>query len=245
MLRSIDMNEIKTIGQSQQTKEKQYSRCLEVRDRYGFVKLGLMSNQTWIDDPKRLLFVLSRYKFVAKMFDRYPKVLEIGCADAFGTRVVANAVQELTAIDFDPLFVDNAKAHMTDSRPFTCLEHDILKGPAPGGLYNGVYALDVLEHIAAENEKKFLSNIISSMCPDGALVIGTPSLQSQQYASPPSRQGHVNCKDYDSLHDLMSGFFHNVFIFSMNDEVVHTGYAAMTHYFLALCCYPRQSPVFS
>jgi hypothetical protein len=25
-------------------------------------------------------------------------------------------------------------------------------------------------------------------------------------------------------------------MFSMNDEVVHTGYAAMSHYNLALCC---------
>lgn len=239
------MTEIKTIEPTQQTKEKQYSRCLEVRDRYGFVKLGLMSNQTWIDDPKRLLFVLSRYKFVAKMFDRYQKVLEIGCADAFGTRVVAHAVQELTAIDFDPLFVDNANAHMTSSCPFTCLEHDILNAPAPGGLYQGVYALDVLEHIAADNEKEFMHNVISSMRPDGALVIGSPSLQSQQYASPPSREGHVNCKDYKSLHDLLSEFFHNVFVFSMNDEVVHTGYAAMAHYFMALCCNPRQSASFS
>ena len=34
----------------------------------------------------------------------------------------------------------------------------------------------------------------------------------------------------------MQQFFHNVFIFSMNDEVVHTGYAPMAHYLLALGC---------
>lgn len=30
--------------------------------------------------------------------------------------------------------------------------------------------------------------------------------------------------------------FHNVFMFSMNDEVVHTGYGKMSHYNIALCC---------
>jgi hypothetical protein len=34
----------------------------------------------------------------------------------------------------------------------------------------------------------------------------------------------------------MQQFFHNVFVFSMNDEVVHTGYSPMAHYLLALGC---------
>jgi hypothetical protein len=34
---------------------------------------------------------------------------------------------------------------------------------------------------------------------------------------------------------LLELYFHNVFIFSMNDEVVHTGYYKMAHYLLALC----------
>ncbi len=33
----------------------------------------------------------------------------------------------------------------------------------------------------------------------------------------------------------MSEYFHNVFMFSMNDEVVHTGYHRMAHYVIALC----------
>lgn len=226
---------------AQQTKEKQYSRCLDAKDRFGFVKLGLMSNQTWIDDPKRLAFVLSRYKFVAKMFDRYRNVLEVGCADAFGSRIVAHAVKKLTAIDFDPLFIENAKANMIDNHPFACVEHDILEGPAPGGLYDGVYSLDVLEHIAEEHENLFLANIVESMHAEGVCIVGTPSLQSQRYASPPSREGHVNCKDYDALHRLLTSFFKNVFIFSMNDEVVHTGFAPMAHYLLALCCLPKKN----
>jgi hypothetical protein len=32
----------------------------------------------------------------------------------------------------------------------------------------------------------------------------------------------------------MEGFFHNIFIFSMNAEVVHTGLAPMAHYFITL-----------
>ena len=38
------------------------------------------------------------------------------------------------------------------------------------------------------------------------------------------------------LKSLLSKYFHNVFIFSMNDEVVHTGFYPMAHYLFALCC---------
>ena len=38
----------------------------------------------------------------------------------------------------------------------------------------------------------------------------------------------------------MQRHFHNVFLFSMNDEVVHTGFSPMAHYLLALCCTKRR-----
>lgn len=33
--------------------------------------------------------------------------------------------------------------------------------------------------------------------------------------------------------NTMQRYFHNVFMFSMNDEVVHTGFHPMAHYLLA------------
>jgi len=41
------------------------------------------------------------------------------------------------------------------------------------------------------------------------------------------------------LKKTMEKHFANVFMFSMNDEVVHTGYHKMAHYLLALCCTKR------
>lgn len=217
------------------TKESQYYRLIELLDKQGLAQFGLMSNYVWHEDPKRLLFVLSRYKFVAKMMSGRYNVLEIGCADAFFTRVVRQEVQALTAIDFDPLFVEDAKKHMDSRWSFECQIHDILKGPIKGN-FDGAYSLDVIEHISRENETRFIENIVSSLTPDGVLVIGTPSLQSQTYASEGSKEGHINCKDHKGLKELMSRFFHNVFIFSMNDEMVHTGFYPMAHYLFALCC---------
>ena len=65
---------------------------------------------------------------------------------------------------------------------------------------------------------------------------GTAASFSNSIASPRSKAGHVNCKSSPVLKALMQKFFHRVFMFSMNDEVVHTGYHKMAHYLFALCC---------
>ena len=216
------------------TREPQYQVCLEIQTTDGLTPLGLMTNQAWRDDPRHLLFVLARYKFVAKMLTGKSGVLEVGCGDAFGSRLVLQEVKDLTAVDFDPVFIDDVQARMDPRWPFTAKVHDMLSGPLPGR-FEAAYAMDVLEHIPEEREQVFISNLVASLLPTGVLIIGTPSRQSQQYASPPSKAGHVNCKDGEQLRELLSRFFHNVFLFSVNDEMVHTGYTPMAHYLLAVC----------
>ena len=215
--------------------EKQYRDPIRMIRERGNERLGLMTSWAYLDDPKRLAFTFARYKFVAKMLSGSEHVLEVGCGDAFATRIVAQEVKRVTAVDFDKSFVDDALARMQDPWRFEVRQHDMLERPVAGE-FDGIYSLDVLEHIAVEHEDRFLSNMIAPLAEYGVAIVGMPSLQSQQYASPQSKAGHVNCKDQGELKKVMQRYFRNVFAFSMNDEVVHTGYSAMSHYNLALCC---------
>jgi 2-polyprenyl-3-methyl-5-hydroxy-6-metoxy-1,4-benzoquinol methylase len=217
------------------TQERQYQVMLEYREKRGLESLGLMTSQAWYDDPRRLAFTLSRYKFVAKMLSGSSDVLEVGCADAFGTRIVVQEVKRLTAVDFDPLFIEDTKGRMNERWKFDCRVHNMLDGPMPGQ-YDGMYALDVLEHIDPAQEHRFLENMAASLTPEGVMIIGMPSLESQEYASALSKEGHVNCKTSPDLKATMQAHFRNVFMFGMNDEVLHTGYHKMAHYLFALCC---------
>lgn len=216
------------------TKEPQYQKQVELRNTKGLTPLGLTTSAIWHEDPRRLLFLLSRYKFVAKMLSGKEKVLEVGCGDAFAARLLLQEVHSLSTIDFDPIFVQDAQQRMEGQWGFECREHDIITGPLLEK-FDAAYSLDVIEHIFPADEHRFLSNIVHSLRPNGVLIIGTPSLQSQPYASLTSKAGHVNCKDYQQLKALLTPYFGNVFIFSMNDEVLHTGFYPMAHYLLALC----------
>src|SRR5262249_52865527 len=97
-----------------QTREPQYQFLLDIRDRSGLTPLGLMSNQCWHDDPRRISFFLARYKFVSKMLRGKQSALEVGCGDAFGTRIVCQEVPRVVAVDFDPIFVRDVNDRMEE-----------------------------------------------------------------------------------------------------------------------------------
>ena len=225
-----------TVRDLNQTREPQYQAVLEIKDQHGLTPLGLMINQAWRDDPKRLAFTFARYKFVAKMLAGKEHVLEIGCADAFCTRIVQQAVGQVSVTDFDPVFIADVKARMDPRWPLAgAFVHDMLSGPVPGK-YDAIYALDVLEHIEPRREHEFLRNMIAALAEHGVAIIGTPSLESQSHASPQSKAGHVNCKSGEELKRSLQEHFHNIFMFSMNDEVIHTGFFPMAQYLLAVGC---------
>ena len=220
---------------AEQTREPQYQAHVELRDAQGLGRLGLRANAFWETDPRGLLFSLARYKFTAKLLSGKARVLEVGCGDAFGTRLVLQEVGAICAVDFDEVFLKDAAERQAGATRWQVefRQHDMLAGPVPGP-FDAAYALDVLEHIAPHDERRFLANVAASLAPHGVLVVGMPSLQSQAYASAGSRAGHVNCKEAPALRSLMADFFHNVFMFSMNDEVVHTGFYPMANYLFAL-----------
>jgi len=221
-----------------ETVEKQYGLLYEVIEKHGIAEFGLMANESWNQDPKRTLFTLSRYKFVGKMLNGRGKVLEVGCADAFGTRIVQQHVSSVTAIDIDPLFVEDAAKRLNPHWPMDLAVHNMLSGPYSEN-FDAAFSLDVLEHIQPEYERAFISNIVKSLASNSLLIIGIPSLESQTYASPQSKEGHVNCKTGSEFKKLMENYFDYVLMFSMNDEVVHTGFDKMAHYLFAVCCNPN------
>ncbi len=222
-----------------ETVEPQYSILFTTQQRHGTSKFGLMANESWNNDPKRTLFTLARYKFVARMLSGKKTVLEIGCADAFGTRLVQQAVDEVYAVDIDQVFIDDIQERYNPHWPMHFRKHDMLTGPYRSAIFESAFALDVLEHIPAAEENLFLDNIKQSLVPNGVFIVGAPSLESQVHASPQSKIGHVNCKSGESLRELMERHFEHVFMFSMNDETVHTGFLPMAHYLIALCVNSR------
>lgn len=94
--------------------------------------------------------------------------------------------------------------------------------------------IDVIEHLESHFEDKFMRAIVRCLHKDGVLITGTPNITASKYASPRSEAQHINLKSMQTLRELTEKYWKNVFMFGMNDEVLHTGYAPMCHYIWSL-----------
>lgn len=216
------------------TREPQYAPAFNEP----LVTLGPMASHSYRNDPKHLGFTLARYKFVAKMLSGYSNVAEFGCGDGFGAAVVKQSVDRLRLYDFDPHCIAAAnRAFPNTAHVFDVTEPNTI---AASG-FDAAYMVDVIEHLDSRSERHALRNIQQMLLlRNGVLIIGTPSLESQTYASPQSKAGHINCRSGDALKSDMLKYFNTVFLFGMNDEVVHLGFTPMCHYLFAVCVGVRQ-----
>lgn len=203
------------------------------------VELGPYFGHQIQDSPRHALFTLSRYKFAARMLpqDRTVRVLEVGCSEGIGTLMLAERGHEVLGIDADVEAV--AHANKVLKKPNIQFESRDFIGQRIGK-FDAVVSLDVIEHIAPENAESFMNSIRANLSSDGMCVIGTPNDTASQYASKASQIGHVNMYTAENLTALMRRHFTHVFMFGMNDEVVHTGFSPMCHYLMVLACAPRQ-----
>ena len=193
------------------------------------IELGPITSYSLLHDPIHMAFVLSRYKFVARMLSGKRKVLELGCGDAFGTPIVAQFVKSLTASEIDPRYVEDNKKRLAKIGNIKFELFNICEGKTKEK-FDAIYSIDVIEHLDRHLTKSFLENSADSLTSDGVCIVGTPNITSAKYASKQSRIQHINLQSQESLRIHLEKYFRNVFMFSMNDEVVHTGFAPMAHY---------------
>jgi len=198
------------------------------------IELGSHWSYNLWNDPKRLAFVLSRYKFAAKMGCKQRTVLELGCSEGIGSPILGEFAKQYTGVDMDQEAIVSAKKNFGEDK-FTFIEDDFLGNTY--GTFETVISLDVVEHIQPDSESRFFETIVKNLGSDGIGIVGTPNITSVPYASPASQAGHVNMFSAQRLKSTMEHYFHNVFIFGINDEIVHTGFAAMAHYLICLGCY--------
>jgi len=209
-------------------------RRLDLKKEIGLATLGLTTNQIWHEDPRRLVFLLARYKFVAKMLKDRRLVGEVGCGDAFGARIVLQEVEQVTVYDFDPVLIEDVRQRRSERWPIDAYVHDIVLGTLPSK-HDAIYSLDVIERMRGEDEHAYISNLRDSLEDNGVLIIGTASAESQIYSSLQGNAGTLNCRSGMELKALLESYFDRTFIFSMNDEIVHPGFHPLAHYLFAIC----------
>lgn len=203
----------------------------------GEVTLGPHTSYQWNNSRRHLLFTATRYKFAMKMIGNLYEpdekdILDLGCSDGFGTYYVAEYASSVVGVDFDEEAVGYAIAH--NQTPNISYKLDNFLGKKYGD-FDGIVSYDVLEHIYPENEEQYMDTVLKNLKDTGTFVVGTPSLETQQYSKENITGAHVNVYKGEDFYKMLKKYFYNVYLFTQNDEIIHTGHLRMANYLIAVC----------
>jgi len=197
------------------------------------IHLGRYHSYHFLHTPRRILYMMSYYKFAAKILGKNKKIMDVGCGEGLGTWLLAVECGFAKGIDLDEDAITTGKMNWKDER-ISLTATNFFDINEDG--YDGLVSFDVIEHILPENVHLFWQKVVDCLKHDGVAIIGTPNITSSAYASEITRAGHVNMYSGERLEEEMGRYFTHVFIFGANDEVVHTGFLPMAHYLIAIGC---------
>jgi 2-polyprenyl-3-methyl-5-hydroxy-6-metoxy-1,4-benzoquinol methylase len=196
----------------------------------GRVVMGRRWSSRIYSDPACLPGVLSRYKFTARLATRGKRVLELGCGEGVGSRLLAEFAQSYIGIDADEEAVATARRNLTDAK-YTFLAGNFLGRCL--GAYDTVVSLDLLQHLDPAEEPVFFDTCHANLGADGVCVVGLPN------PAPASPDIPLNRFDDGRLKTTLQRYFHNVFLFGLNEELVHTGLLSRADFLIAVGVYKR------
>lgn len=222
-------------------------RQVRALDTPGKLTLGSNTFDRWVNDPKRLSFMLGRYAFAAKMLRDCGTILELGAGDGFGavTFLRDTRATRIVGLDFDADLVayanENIRGAVRSATPDDAGRLVFKTGNALDGIcwvegrpFEGVVSLDVIEHLEPSETDTFIANAAGSLGPHGIFVVGTPSANASHLGSAHSQAGHTNLLTPDALRAALKAHFPTVLMFGFQDATLHIGHEALWHYVLGV-----------
>ena len=187
-------------------------------------------------NPLMATVKLARYKFVSKMLDKNDYVVDVGCGGGLSTFYYSNFCRKAVGIDNDARRIKEWKEFKNKKLDFVNLNAlDISKLNFD---VNCIINVDFIEHITKRYyfyKKLQKISTKSKNRRNKMLIIGTPSYYSKKYRAKHNLLHHKHEYKPDELYEICAKNFSRVFKFTMNDELVHTGFDKLGWFFFLIC----------
>ncbi|MBN1764838.1 MAG: class I SAM-dependent methyltransferase [Sedimentisphaerales bacterium] len=187
----------------------------------------------------QMLIRLARYKFMVRQLKKTDTVLEIGCGSGLGACFLAQHCQFVLGLDINAEEI--ALAQNINRRDNITFEHADFFSWTSDHKYDFIVLLDVIEHMNENLGRNLVEKTSHHLADNGLLVIGTPSCYSYEYQSSYSKAGHIKLYDQKELVALVENHYGRALAFSMNDEMVHTGFAKLAWYYFIIAFNPKNN----
>lgn len=186
-------------------------------------------------NPLDFFILLARYKFAGRLIDHSDHVLDAGCGHGLGSVMLSSFVRHVTGVDLDADLIDYCYENYQTIPNLAFEVADLKDLSSLAGKFDTVVCMDVIEHFTKEDGSTVIQNLTNALNERGMLIIGTPNVRSQEFASQRRKMTHPYEYDYITFKSLLSDFFRRTMIFSMTDEVVSTGFSQLAWYFMGVC----------
>lgn len=175
---------------------------------------------------KNMLIHLARYNFVAGFLDKTDNVIEIGCGNGYGTRLLSEYCNDIIGIDANHDVIDSAKKSFErdNLRYYDCTRNDVYDVMSSRAIHNMdfkqadiVVSLEVIEHIEQSKQKLFLESMAKNTNAN-TFIISTPRYYEGR--SENRKKEHTHEFEYDEFKQVLDEQFENVIVFGQNDEII-------------------------
>ena len=114
---------------------------------------------------------LGRYFFAADLLKNYQNVLDVACADGYGTKILSENVTHVDGVDRNEKYLNIATSkYNNDNIEYKVIDLD---NEVINGLYDGIVCFETLEHLKYPD--KLLNNLYNILDSNGVLILSIPN----------------------------------------------------------------------
>lgn len=158
---------------------------------------------------------MNRYIFASDLV-KDKKVLDAACGTGYGTALLAQTAQKVCGIDISEEAISYAKSNYSAKNvDFTVA--NIEKLPFENDFFDVVVSFETIEHVDAQKQEKFLSEVRRTLKKDGVFIISTPN--KEVYKNRGENHFHVSELSFDEFKSFLEKHFKNVRLFGQKFEV--------------------------
>jgi ubiquinone/menaquinone biosynthesis C-methylase UbiE len=135
-------------------------------------------------------------------------VLDLGCNNGYGSRILADACRRIVAVDVSEAAIADAIRRFGNvGIEFQTVDGEML--PFEDGAFEAVVSFQVIEHIAEPDN--YLSEIVRVLGPEGQAIFTTPNKAIRlDVGMAPWNKHHVQEFTHQELRDLLRSYFTRV-----------------------------------
>ena len=139
---------------------------------------------------------LGRYYFASDYLKDFNNVLDIACADGYGSMILSNNIKRVVGVDRNNRYLDIARSKYNNSNiEYKCIDVDT---ELITGSYDGIVCFETLEHI--KYPKKLLNNLYNVLTDNGVMILSVPNSEYEIIENGKNKDSfHIRVFKYDDI----------------------------------------------